>query len=56
MEDLWRKDRLVAGGHVTDPPSTITYAIVVLRETVRIDLTLNALNNLPVNVGDIQNA
>ena len=29
MEDLWRKARLVAGGHVTYPPVAITYARVV---------------------------
>ena len=54
MEDFRRKDRLVAGGHVTDPPYTITYAGVVSRETVRIDLTLAALNDLPIKVVDIQ--
>ena len=30
--DFTRKARLVAGGHVTDPPSSITYASVVSRE------------------------
>ena len=56
MEDLRRKARLVAGGHETDPPSTITYSSVVSRETVRISLTLAALNDFPVKVADIQNA
>ena len=41
---------------MTDSPSTITYVIIVLRETVRIALTLSALNELPVKVADIQNA
>ena len=56
MKDFRRKDRLVAGGHVTEPPATITYESIVLRETVRIALTLAALNDLPVKVADIQNA
>ena len=40
---------------MTDPPSTMTYVSVVSRETVSIDFTLAALNDLPVNVADIQN-
>ena len=35
--------------------STITYASVVSRETVRIALTLATLNDFPVKVSDIQN-
>ena len=34
--DLTRKARYVAGGHLTDPPSFLTYASVVSRDTVRI--------------------
>jgi hypothetical protein len=34
MEDLRRKSRLVAGGHMTDAPATTTFASVVSRETV----------------------
>ena len=56
MEYFCRKARLVAVGHVTDPPYTITYANVVSREIVRISLTLAALNDLPLNVAEIQNA
>ena len=56
MEDSKRKARLVAGGYVTYPPSTITYAIVVLRNTVRIALTLSALNEFPVKETGIHNA
>ena len=41
---------------MVEPPATITYAIVMSRETVRIDLTLAALNDLPVKFADIQNA
>ena len=56
MEDFRRKARLVAGGHMTEAPPNITYASVVSRETVRIALTLAALNDLEVKVGDVMNA
>ena len=56
MEDLWRKSRYVAQGCVTETPATITYASVVSRESMRIALTLAALNDLEVKTGDIQNA
>ena len=48
FEDLRRKSRLVAGGHLTDAPATTTFASVVSRETVRIALTLAGLNDLQV--------
>ncbi|GAX10696.1 hypothetical protein FisN_14Lu214 [Fistulifera solaris] len=41
--DFTQKARLVAGGHMTDPPSSITYASVVSRERVRIAFLLAAL-------------
>lgn len=56
MEDFRRKARLVAGGHMTETPATITYASVVSRESVRIALTLAALNDLEVKTADIENA
>ncbi|KAI2504635.1 Reverse transcriptase (RNA-dependent DNA polymerase) [Fragilaria crotonensis] len=57
MEDFQRKARLVAGGHMTEsPPSYVTYASVVSRESVRIALTLAALNDLEVKTADIENA
>jgi hypothetical protein len=56
MEDFRRKARLVAGGHRTAAPATITYASVVSRETVRLALTIAALNDLEVKVGDVLNA
>jgi hypothetical protein len=57
METLRRKCRLVAGGHVTESPHpSLTYASVVSRESVRIALTLAALNDLQVKAADIQNA
>ena len=56
IEDFRQKARLVAGGHTTKVPACVTYASVVSRETVRIALTLAALNDLEVKVADIQNA
>jgi hypothetical protein len=34
--DLTRKARYVAGGHMTDPPSSITYSSAVSRDNIRI--------------------
>ena len=48
MEDLRRKDGLVAGEHVTELPATIKYAILVSRDTARVAFTLAVLNNLSV--------
>ena len=53
---IWRKVRLVAGGHMTDTPNTLIYSSVVSRDSVRIALTIAALNELSVMVCDIQNA
>lgn len=46
LEIFWRKASVVAGGHMTDAPATITYASVVSRDTDCIALTLAALNAL----------
>ena len=54
--DLRLKARYVAGGHLTDPPSSMTYSTVVGRKTVRIAFLVAALNDLDVLAGDIQNA
>ena len=56
MEYFRSKASLVAGGNVTEPPATITYGRVVTRETVMIDMKLDALNDLPIKLADIQNA
>ena len=55
-ENFRRKARFVAGGHMTTPPATLTYASVVSRESVRIALTLASLNGMIVLTADIQNA
>jgi hypothetical protein len=56
MEDFRQKARLVAGGHWTKAPATITYASVVSRETMHLALTIVSLNELKVKVGDVLNA
>ena len=55
-ENFCRKARLVAGGHTTDAPATLTYSLVVSRDSVRIVLTIAALNKLEVMACNIQNA
>ena len=54
--DFTRKARLVAGGHLTDPPTTLTYSSVVSRESVRLAFLIAALNDLNILVADIGNA
>jgi hypothetical protein len=56
MEDFRRKARFVAGVHTADTPHAVTYASVLSRESVRIDLTLAELNDLDVMMDDIENA
>ena len=57
FNDLRRKARYVAGGHLVDKqPSYNTYSSVVSRESVRIAFLIAALNDLDVTAGDISNA
>ena len=51
--DFTRKARLVAGGHQTDPPTTLTYSSVVSRESVKLAYPIAALNDLNILVADI---
>ena len=46
----------MAGGNLTDPPSSMTYACVVSRESIRVALLLAALNEVNMLTGDIGNA
>jgi hypothetical protein len=55
-ENYRRKARLVAGGHKTEAPASITYSSVVSRDSVRIAMLIAALNDLDVLSCDIQNA
>jgi hypothetical protein len=54
--DFTRKARYVAGGHMTDPPTSLTYSSVVSRDSVRIAFLLAALNDLEIKAADIGNA
>ena len=53
--DFTRKACFVAGGHLTEPPTSITYLTVVSRESVRIAFLMAALNDLDVLAVDIGN-
>ena len=54
--DLTWKVRYIAGGHLTDPPSSMNDGSVVGRETVEISFLVAALNDLNILAGYIQNA
>ena len=54
--DLTRKARFVAGGHLTEPPASITYSSVVTRDSIRIAFLVAALNNLDITACDVGNA
>ena len=56
MEDFRRKARLVAGGHMKETPKCMTCSSVFGWETVRIALTISALNILQVKAGEVMNA
>jgi hypothetical protein len=51
-----RKARFVAGGHMNDPPESITYSSVVSRDIVCIAFHLAALNDIDILAIDIGNA
>jgi hypothetical protein len=55
-ENFRRKARFGAGGHTTEVSSTLTNASVVSSDSVRLALTIAALNDLKVMACDIQNA
>lgn len=48
--DFTRKARFVAGGHMTEAPSSITYSSVVSRDSVRLAFLIAELNNLDGHV------
>ena len=54
--DLTCKARLVAGGDMTSPPSSLTYSSMVTWESVCIAFLIAGLNNLDVLACDIGNA
>ena len=54
--NLSRKAQLVGGGQTTTAPSSITFSSLVSRDSVRIALTISALNELDIMACDIHNA
>ena len=54
--DFTRKARFVAGGHMTEAPTFITYSSIVSRESVKIAFLITALNDLDVMLCDIGSA
>ena len=54
--DLKRKARLVAGGHMTNPPIEDVYAGVVGMNTVRLAFAVGAMQGLDVCAADISTA
>ena len=54
-ENFSRKARLLVGEHMTTAPSSIKFLSVLSRESVRIALTISALNDLDILAYDIQN-
>jgi len=54
--DLTRKARFVAGGHMTDLPTSLTYSSVVARDSVQLAFLIAALNDLNILSADIGNA
>jgi hypothetical protein len=54
--DFTRKARFVAGGHITNPPSSLTYSSIVARDRVHLVFLIIALNDLEILGGDIGNA
>jgi hypothetical protein len=53
---LERKAHYVAGGHQTEPSKDITFASVVLRDSIQIAFLVTALNNLEILSTDISGA
>jgi hypothetical protein len=55
-ENFCRKARYCADGHKMGAPTSVTYSTVVSRDSVRVLLTIAALNGLKVMGADVQNA
>ena len=54
--DFRRKARMVAGGHMTDPPKDTTYSSVVSLQSLRTVMFIGELNGMKMCAGDIGNA
>ena len=53
-ENFRRKARLVADGHMTKTPTSMTYSSVVSRDSIHICLLLAALDDLDIRCADIK--
>lgn len=53
MEDFKFKARLIGNGNETSTAGSLMYDIVVSRKSIRIALTLAALNEVDVKTSDI---
>ncbi|KAL7475396.1 hypothetical protein ACHAW6_001312 [Cyclotella cf. meneghiniana] len=56
IADFSYKAQLVAEGHITKAPATLTYASVMSRETMRIAQLVAALNDIDIWTTDVLNA
>ena len=56
MEDFRHKAWLIAGGHITKAPATLTYASIMSQETVCITLLVAVLNDIDIRATDLLNA
>ncbi len=56
MEDFPHKARLIAGGHMTKAPATLTYASVMSQKTMRIALLMAVPNDIDIWAADVLNA
>ncbi len=45
----------MAGGHLTNPPTSMANSSIVSRNSVRMDFLIAAFNNVDILTGDIQN-
>ena len=53
--DLTRKSRYMAGGNLTNPPSSITYTSLVSHDNMHLAFLIAEFNYLDILAGDIQN-
>jgi hypothetical protein len=54
--DYRRKARMVAGGHMTDPPKDSTYSSVVSLRSLRTVMFIGELNGMTMKAADVGNA
>ena len=55
-EKVCRKAHIVVDSHMTEAPSSMTYSLVVSKDSIRIALMATTLNDLSILACNIQNA